>query len=310
MKRILFFGECMLEISARGEGFGGDTLNTALYLSRLLNAKDFQVGYATAIGDDSESDYLLRCWKSEGLDTRLVCRFKDKRPGRYQVHTDARGERQFQYWREDSAVRHYFDRHSTPMEQSLAQVEWDYLYLSGISLAILPHAHKERLWHSVSGFCKAGGKLIFDNNYRPQLWQHDDARYWYTRFMSLTHLALLTDVDEQAIYQASAPDSILARCRGAGISSVVIKRGSAGATVVWHDKVIEVPAHKVPKVVDTCAAGDAFAAGFLSAWLSGAPVTEAAKAGHRLAARVIQFAGAIILKEQMQDLIDATELEN
>ncbi|WP_084627895.1 PfkB family carbohydrate kinase [Elstera litoralis] len=51
--------------------------------------------------------------------------------------------------------------------------------------------------------------------------------------------------------------------------------------------------------VDTTAAGDSFAAGYLAARLGGASVHAAALAAHRLASIVIQHPGAIIPKAAM-----------
>jgi 2-dehydro-3-deoxygluconokinase len=60
---------------------------------------------------------------------------------------------------------------------------------------------------------------------------------------------------------------------------------------------IEVPAVRVERVVDTTAAGDSFAGAYLAARLSGASAADAAVAGARLAAQVIQHRGAIIAPE-------------
>jgi sugar/nucleoside kinase (ribokinase family) len=68
---------------------------------------------------------------------------------------------------------------------------------------------------------------------------------------------------------------------------MVIKLGARGAR--WDE--LEVPAEPV-EVVDTTGAGDAFAAGFLSAWLHGADRREALEAGCRVAARVVAQVGA------------------
>jgi sugar/nucleoside kinase (ribokinase family) len=67
---------------------------------------------------------------------------------------------------------------------------------------------------------------------------------------------------------------------------MVVKLGADGAR--WGD--IHVPAEPV-EVVDTTGAGDAFAAGFLSAHLNGAAPREALQAGCRLAARAVAQVG-------------------
>ena len=68
---------------------------------------------------------------------------------------------------------------------------------------------------------------------------------------------------------------------------MVVKLGAAGAR--WGD--VHVPAEPV-EVVDTTGAGDAFAAGFLSARLNGADRREALEAGCALAARAVAQVGA------------------
>ena len=67
---------------------------------------------------------------------------------------------------------------------------------------------------------------------------------------------------------------------------MVVKLGAAGAR--WGD--VHVPAKPV-EVVDTTGAGDAFAAGFLSARLNGADRREALEAGCALAARAVAQVG-------------------
>jgi sugar/nucleoside kinase (ribokinase family) len=62
------------------------------------------------------------------------------------------------------------------------------------------------------------------------------------------------------------------------VDTVVIKRGSAGAVAVHRGTRCDVPAIAV-EVVDTTAAGDCFAAGFLHARLSGHPLPDCVAAG-------------------------------
>ena len=61
--KIAAIGECMIEISDRLEGgrtlaYGGDTLNTAVYLARLADDKDPQVDYLTAL---EMTPILMKC---------------------------------------------------------------------------------------------------------------------------------------------------------------------------------------------------------------------------------------------------------
>jgi sugar/nucleoside kinase (ribokinase family) len=67
---------------------------------------------------------------------------------------------------------------------------------------------------------------------------------------------------------------------------MVVKLGAGGAR--WGD--VHVPAEPVD-VVDTTGAGDAFAAGFLTARLNGAGAREALEAGCHLAARAVAQVG-------------------
>jgi ribokinase len=87
------------------------------------------------------------------------------------------------------------------------------------------------------------------------------------------------------------PNADEARALGPLAGEVVTKLGADGAR--WTDgrETVSVPALAVD-VVDTTGAGDAFAAGLLSARLEGAGPLEALEAGCRLAARAVAQVGA------------------
>lgn len=303
---IAALGECMLELQGAAFGtlrqsFGGDTLNTAVYLARC-GGDQLRVHYATAVGDDSLSAGLLERWQAEGLQTGLVQRLPGRLPGLYLIELDQSGERRFHYWRGQAAARAYFDTATTALEEQADAL--DALYLSGISLAILPPAGRERTLALMTRMRAAGKCVAFDNNYRPRLWESvADARYWYGRAFAAVSVALVTADDHQALHGLADLDAAVAAAQGLPPAEIAIKRGAlptrVGLDQAWQD----VPTEAVPRVVDTTAAGDSFAAGYLARRLRGAAPAEAAAFGNRLAARVIQHPGALIPREAMHDLM-------
>ncbi len=85
-KQIGLIGEAMLELSHQTSttlslSFAGDTLNLAIYLSRLLQNQAFDIHYVTALEQDPYSDQMLMNWQTEGLRTDLVQRIENKLPG-------------------------------------------------------------------------------------------------------------------------------------------------------------------------------------------------------------------------------------
>ncbi len=307
-KHVVLFGECMLELQGRAfgqmqQGFGGDTLNTAVYMARCGKAQALKVSYATGLGDDRWSDALMERWQAEGIGVEMVRRLPGRLPGLYMIEVDAEGERSFSYWRDASAVRSYFEAVRTPLEDRSA--EFDVLYVSGISLAILPSVARERLFEVMQTLRQRGALVVFDNNYRQRLWPDIQlARACFMRAFDIANLALVTADDHCALFQFATSEAAVADIGQMDIAELVIKRGAdptlvRGPVGVWH----EVPTERVEQVVDSTAAGDSFAAGYLVRRLAGASAIEAAHFGNRLAARVVQHHGAVIPLDAMADFL-------
>jgi sugar/nucleoside kinase (ribokinase family) len=86
-------------------------------------------------------------------------------------------------------------------------------------------------------------------------------------------------------------DAALARALGTPDQAVIVKCGAAGA--VWSDgnRVVQVAA-VARSAIDSTGAGDAFAAGVLTALLADQPIEQALAAGNALAAAAISRPGA------------------
>lgn len=308
--QIAILGECMVELQQHSQGllsrkFGGDTLNTAVYLSRLTRSADVRVSYISGLGEDLFSQEMLCSWQQEGIDTQYVQRLADKLPGLYLIETDPDGERHFRYWRNDAAAKYCLEQDNYPViAKALAQFNW--IYLSGISLAILSPQSRENLFTALEQAKAAGSKVIFDNNYRPTLWENaKTAQQVYKQILQLTDLALLTFDDELELYGEHSTDDCLSRTRQLGVHSIVLKMGSNPCHIFVENEHYTVSANSVPKdeVVDTTAAGDSFGAGFIGAMLLGKDPQTCARWGHDLAGTVIRYKGAIIDVNDMPMLV-------
>ncbi len=109
MLKIACIGEAMIELQEVASqpdrlcrAVGGDTLNTAIYLKRLLGA-GADVHYVTQLGDDPYSDAMLADWRAEEINTSMIPQVKGALPGLYAIRADDTGEREFFYWRDVNA---------------------------------------------------------------------------------------------------------------------------------------------------------------------------------------------------------------
>lgn len=306
MKKIAVIGEAMLELSHQNASllslaFAGDTLNFAIYLRRLLRDQPFELHYVTALGQDIYSDNMLQNWREEGLKTDLIRRIENKLPGLYLIRTDEEGERTFYFYRSASAARELFKGDIVNLSQNLLAM--DYLYLSGITLAVLDEAGRDYLCNILKGAKQAGAQIIFDSNYRASLWPSPkSAREATQQILQFVDIALPTFIDDQLVFGDPTPEICAQRLLESGATEVVVKCGPDPALVATINQQQRVPACLASKVIDTTGAGDSFNSAYLAARLLGIEPIKAALWGHALAAKVIAQPGAIIPLTKMPHL--------
>ena len=282
-------------------GYGGDTLNTSVYLARL----GVGVDYITALGDDPMSDEMVAGWAKEGIGTSRVARMKGKLPGIYMIQTDAFGDRRFFHWRESAAARSLMDLPETDdMLQSLAT--YDVIYLSAITLSIYSPQGRTKLIGALGRARKQGACIAFDTNFRARGWPDPDvARAVFGEAFAVSDIVLASTEDLLPLYPDESDDQLMARIPG---NEAVLKLRSPGSIVRFAGVSHEVRPQPITQpVVDTTAAGDSFSAAYIAARLAGAEPVEAAQAGHRLGGVVVCYPGAIIPRSAMPtDMLPGT----
>ncbi|PZR86124.1 MAG: sugar kinase [Candidatus Nephthysia bennettiae] len=271
-------------------GFAGDTYNTAVYLRRAAAELDLEleVGYLTGVGDDDYSAAMREAWRVEGIADRSVV-VPGRPPGLYAIRTTATGERRFTYWRHMSAASEVF-RDS----DWCRGLEGDLIHLSGITLQLTSPASREALVARLAELRAAGAWVSFDTNYRPAGWSSGDAAAAaIDEVCGVANIVLASRDDEMLLHGSAAPEACVRRIAGLGATEVILRDGGAGAYVGVDGDVRHLPARPVERVIDTTAAGDAFAGGYLAGRLAGHTPVLAAGLGNGVAAVVIQHPGAI-----------------
>jgi 2-dehydro-3-deoxygluconokinase len=292
--RVVCIGECMVELREVGGGllsraFAGDAYNTAVYLKR--SAPGAQVRFLSVTGADPLSQAMRAAWRAEGVEDEAAFTDPDRAPGLYLIELDPAGERRFHYWRSASAARQWMQRLRAGGADPLSEA--DLLYLSGISLAILPDEEREQallLMKSLHGRVK----IAFDPNIRPALWPKlETARAVIEAAIGLADIVLPSTDDLRLLYDDAAPEALVARLWRLHAREIALTAGVEDCLVVTpHGRTALTP--PPANVVDTSGAGDSFNGAYLAARLAGAEPEEAAEAGLALAARVVTAPGGIV----------------
>ncbi|WP_339898372.1 sugar kinase [uncultured Gilvimarinus sp.] len=307
MAKIACIGEVMIELAASepsGDGrefkalsYAGDTYNTVVTLSRL----GADTAYITRLGDDHYSDAIIARLQAEQIDTQAIVHQEGTVPGLYMIHNSPDGEREFFYWRSQAPARALFSQQQEIVMLEDALSDYDMIYLSGITLAIISEDARQQLLAFLRRFKEQGGQVAFDSNYRPRLWQTpEQAQRAMSELLSVTDLALLTLDDEELLWGDEEADSVEAvkeRYAAYNIEEIVLKRGAQDVIILNAEQQTRVAVPKVENIVDTTAAGDTFNAGYLATRSAGQSAEAAAQQACRCARVIIQHRGGVIDRE-------------
>jgi 2-dehydro-3-deoxygluconokinase len=287
----------MVELARGSDGrfgfaLGGDTFNTAVYLSRA----GIEASYVTALGDDPYSQAILDLAAAEKVDTSTIPRLPGRVPGLYMIETDEAGERSFYYWRETSPARQVFSE-CVPLDVHQSFNGASLIYFSGITLWLYERDGMGPFLQTLAEARQHGARIAFDSNYRLRLWgkeNQEPARNAFAYAVALADIALPSLDDERAMWGDVTAEDVLRRYEGAGVSEIVVKDGAGGAYILEGDAVRHIPVPEPVTPIDTTAAGDSFNAAYLAARLGGVPRAEAVNFGHRLSAIVVSHRGAVV----------------
>lgn len=158
------------------------------------------------------------------------------------------------------------------------------IHLSGIN-AVLSNQMADLAATVVIDRALPDALVSFDVNHRPGLWPAEEAAAPLRRLANAADVVLVGLDEAERLWGSGTAEDVRAALPDAGI--IVVKDADRGA---WHlagEETVFQPALPL-RVVDVVGAGDAFAAGYLAALLSGRTPAARLRLGHLLAALTIQ----------------------
>lgn len=246
---------------------GGKGANQAVAAVRLGAA----VKMIGRVGSDPFGETLLEKVSADGIDTANILVDQDAPTGVAFITVDDRGQNTI-------VVASGANGRLTPEDISNAK----HVFSSAAVLLLQLESPLLAVEHAIKLARKFGTKIVL-NPAPAQLLDAELLQKVDYIIPNQTELALLAG---QETISASV-DILL----GMGVNNIVVTLGESGALVVDSGSQEHVPAFAVP-VVDTTAAGDAFAGAFAVALCEGKSILEATRWGNAAGALTVMGAGA------------------
>lgn len=279
----------MIELSDTGDHlaswtFAGDALNWATAVSNALPNADVKL--LSAVGDDERSAEFSAFCSTLGVNASPSPVLRDRNMGIYWIST-VNGDRRFRYWRAESAAR----EHLRSAPRILPIEAPNVVMFSNITLAVAG-ANAIQFLGEIAGFRADGSTVVYDSNFRPQLWPDAKAARSIeaSAFELADHVHASLD-DVSALWGQSRAD-FLAQLSAADVAEALITDG-AGEVVVSHEGSTTAIQPRTVEPIDTSGAGDAFFGTYLGRRLAGASIAQAVEAAADVCAQVVSHPGAL-----------------
>ena len=290
---VCSIGEAMIEISnvknnLYNQSFAGDTLNFCNYLDK----KKLNAFFLSAIGKSEINQSLLDFVKSKNISTKYIKQINQFEIGLYLIKNKDNGEKQFFYWRDESAAKQYFNNIDfINLYKELKN--FDYIYFSGITLSII-HVSKLNNFIKLLKLLKSKKiKIVFDFNIRPTRWNKKNLNNFFDSVLKFVDICFLSGEDMSYWKNKNGIKSYEQIVRKYKIKHSIFRK-NAKFTYVFLNKNKYVFKNKLlKKVVDTSGAGDGFNAAYLSNFIVNNDPILALKAGSTLGSKIVMKKGAI-----------------
>ena len=292
---ILCVGEVLVDFIGQQEGvlinetrdyhryLGGSPTNVAMNSTRLgLNTT-----LVATVGKDGFGSYILERLSSVGLNTDHVNVLENTSTSVIFV-SRSDGTPDFIPYREaDCCI--YEEQIS---EQILSQTK----IFHTTCFALSKNPAQETILSKAQEAYNLGCKLSIDVNYAKKLWSSQEEAFQVIKtYCSFNPLIKISEDDMLRLFEKELPhEDIFNFFHNEGVDIVCLTLGSKGVKLSQKGKgIIQMPAIKIDKVMDSTGAGDAFWSGFLFAFIKEKTIDECLVIALKLAALKLQNVGRL-----------------
>lgn len=262
---------------------GGSPANMAANMARLGH----RTALVSCVGNDNLGTFLTEAVAEAGVDTQYVIR-DELQPTSLVVVSRTKATPDFIAYRQA-------DRCLQPghlPDELLRQAQ----LFHTTCFALSQEPAQETIVDAARRACAAGCQVSIDANYAPSIWpDRAAARRILQRYCSARALVKLSEDDAARLYgEPQEPERIIGDFHEMGAGLVCLTLGAEGSIVSADEgrQLIRVPGRRI-EVIDATGAGDAYWAGFLTAWLDGRAPDVCARAGAALAEQKLTRRGAL-----------------
>jgi 5-dehydro-2-deoxygluconokinase len=278
---------------------GGSPTNTAVAAARL----GLRTGLLTRVGADHMGRFIREQLVREGVDVRGVLADSQRLTALVILGIRDRETFPLIFYRENCA------------DMALCERDLDDTWLTSARAVLINGTHLSTpgVFAASVGAAKrvkaAGGRVVFDVDYRPVLWGLAARDLGENRFVEhegvtqrlqtvLPLCDLIVGTEEEIRILGGSPDTVAAlkNIRARTSAAIVCKRGAHGC-VVFPGRVpdnleegVVAPGFGV-EVYNVLGAGDAFMGGYLRGWLRGEPIEQCCRLGNACGAIVVSRHG-------------------
>lgn len=277
-------GSRLEDIASFAKSVGGCPANIAVGTARL----GLKSALLTRVGDEQMGRFIREQLEREGVSTQGLVTDRERLTALVLLAVEEEGVSPMIFYRSDCA------------DMALSPDDVDEGFIASARAVVITGTHfsKENAeaaqLKAVRAAKASGGKVVFDIDYRPNLWGLAGHAEGFERYVKSERVTakikpVLPDCDlivgtEEEIRIASGADDVAAALkaiRAVTPATIVLKRGAMGCIVydgpIPDDLEKGIVGKGFPiEVFNVLGAGDAFMSGFLRGWLGGESLETAA----------------------------------